>query len=150
MKRGKGVLRVVVAGLVVVGLVVAGSLGAAGAQTLSEAGNGVGVLHMLRVSIAQVPGENVRLLTMPIHRFTCAKPAPSAPARACETALPEGEVVALRATHAPASAAPAPGATGTAVAGKQWGGDCQNAAGAACTLTMSADRQVTIDVSKAP
>jgi hypothetical protein len=145
MKTGIGVVRVVMAGLLA-----AGSLGAAGAQTLSEAGNGSGTLHMLRVSIAQVPGENVKLQTTPIHKFTCAKPAPSAPMRACETALAEGQVVELRASHAPASAPPAAGAVGSAVTGKQWGGDCQNAAGAACTLTMSADRQVTIDVSKAP
>jgi hypothetical protein len=92
----------------------------------------------------------VKLQTTPVHKFTCAKPAPSAPARACETALPEGQVVELRASHAPASAPPANGASGSAVTGKQWRGDCQNAAGTACTLTMSADRHVTIDVSKAP
>jgi hypothetical protein len=132
------------------GLLAAGSLGAAGAQTLSEGGNGSGVLHMLRVSIAQVPAEHVTLQTTPIHKFTCAKPGPSAPARVCETALPEGQVVELRASHAPASAPSANGAGGNAVTGKQWGGDCQNAAGTACTVTMSADRHVTIDVSKAP
>lgn len=141
---------IVVRNLAMAGLLAAGAMGAGQAQTLSEAGNGTGVLHMLRVSIAQVPGEKVTLQTTPAHRFTCAKPAAPVPARACETALAEGQTLELRALHAPASAAPASGATGAAVSGKQWGGDCQNAAGAACTLTMSADRLVTIDVSKAP
>jgi hypothetical protein len=135
--------------MAVVGLLAAGGLSAAGAQTLSEAGN-TGPLHMLRVSIAQVPGEHVKLQTTPAHKFTCAKPASSALPLACETALPEGQTIELRALHGPASAPPANSASGSPVTGKQWGGDCQNAAGPACTLTMSADRRVTIDVSKAP
>ena len=112
MKRGINMARLVMAGLLAAGI-----LGAAEAQTLSEAGNGSGTLHMLRVSIAQVPGEHVTLQTTPIQKFTCAKPAPSAPARACETALPEGRVVELRASHGPASAPPANGASGSAVTG---------------------------------
>ena len=133
-------------GFTAAGLLAAGSSSSAGAQTLSESGN-TGTLHMLRVSIAQVPGEAVKLQTIPAHKFTCTRPGPRAPTQACETALPEGQVIELRALHGPASV---PAVTGTPVSGKQWGGDCQNASGAACTLTMSADRQVTIDPSKAP